>query len=54
MLERGVTLLGLAALDARADPHYDRRLAAQLVAMGAQVGAMTPGELAAWVASKVK
>jgi len=54
LLESGVTLLGLAALDARANPTYDRDLAAKLVRMGAHVGAMTPGELAAWVAEKVK
>ncbi len=54
MLESGVTLLGLAALDEKANPTYDHDLAARLVQMGAQVGAMTPGELAAWVAEKVK
>lgn len=54
MLESGVTLLGLAALDERADPAYDKGLAEKLVAMGAHVGAMTPGELAEWVAQKVR
>jgi len=54
LLESGVTLLGLAALDERADPNYDRALAGKLVTMGAHVGAMTPGELAEWVATKVK
>ena len=54
LLESGVTLLGLAALDERADPNYDRALAERLVAMGAHVAAMTPGELADWVAQKVR
>jgi Mg-chelatase subunit ChlD len=54
MMESGVTLLGLAALDERANPTYDHELAARLVQMGAHVGAMTPGELAAWVAEKVQ
>ncbi|MBY0523272.1 MAG: VWA domain-containing protein [Gemmataceae bacterium] len=54
LLESGVTLLGLAALDERAEPTYDRDLAGRLVAMGAHVGAMTPGELAEWVAQKVR
>lgn len=54
LLESGVTLLGLAALDERADPNYDREIAAQFVKMGAHVAAMTPGELAAWVAEKVR
>jgi Mg-chelatase subunit ChlD len=54
LLESGVTLLGLAALDDRAEPNYDRAMAERLVAMGAHVGAMTPGELAEWVAQKVR
>lgn len=54
LLESGVTLLGLAALDDRADPNYDRALAGRFVAMGAHVGAMTPGELAEWVAQRVR
>jgi Mg-chelatase subunit ChlD len=54
LVESGVHLLGLAALDEQANPNYDRDLAQQIVNLGAQVGAMTPGELAAWVAEKVK
>jgi Mg-chelatase subunit ChlD len=54
LLESGVTLLGLAALDDRAEPNYDRAMAERFVAMGAHVGAMTPGELAEWVAQKVR
>lgn len=50
----GVTLLGLAALDERAEPVYDRAVAERLVALGAHVAAMTPGELAEWVAQKVR
>ena len=49
----GVTLLGLAALDDRAEPHYDRAVAGRMVELGAHVAAMTPGELAEWVAQKV-
>ena len=52
--EGGTTLLGLAALDDTANPTYDRELAQRMVNLGAHVGAMTPGELAAWVAEKVK
>lgn len=54
LLESGVTLLGLAALDEQAVPNYDRELAARLVALGAHIGAMTPGELAEWVARIVR
>ncbi len=51
---QGTHLLGLAALDSNADPHYDRSVAAQIVALGGHVAAMTPGELAHWVAEKVR
>jgi Mg-chelatase subunit ChlD len=47
-------VLGLAALDAEANPSYDRDMAQRLVAAGAEVGAMTPGELAGWLAQKIK
>jgi Mg-chelatase subunit ChlD len=54
LIESGVTLLGLAALDPDAHPNYNKPLAEQVVALGAHVGAMTPGELANWIADKVK
>ncbi len=54
LVESGVTLLGLAALDERAEPNYDRGTAERMVALGAHVAAMTPGELAEWVAQKVR
>lgn len=53
LIESGVTLLGLAALDDVAEPCYDRGTAEHLAALGAHVGAMTPGELADWVAQKI-
>ena len=54
LAESGVNLLGLAALDARAEPSYDRDLARRMVDLGAHVAAMTPGELAEWVAQKIR
>jgi Mg-chelatase subunit ChlD len=54
LIESGVTILGLAALDNRANPYYDRDLAERMAELGAHVGAMTPGELAEWVAKKVR
>ena len=51
---QGTIVLGLAALDEKADPAYDHALAARLVDAGAHVGAMTPGQLAAWLAEKLK
>lgn len=54
LCESGVNVLGLAALDSRAEPNYDKNLAQQLVNVGMHVAAMTPGELAEWVAKKVK
>lgn len=53
LCSQGTLFLGLAALDSEANPVFDRELAARLVGVGAQVGAMTPGELAAWIAEKV-
>ncbi|MEU1597000.1 VWA domain-containing protein [Streptomyces sp. NPDC005708] len=53
LVEQGATVLGLAALDEEADPVYDRGLAGRLAEAGAQVGAMTPGRLAEFVAEKV-
>ena len=54
LVESGVTLLGLAALDEQAEPAYDRDIAARMAALGAHMAAMTPGELADWVAEKVR
>ncbi len=54
LAESGVTLLGLAALDSRAEPNYDKSTASMLVELGFHVAAMTPGELAGWVAQKVR
>jgi Mg-chelatase subunit ChlD len=48
--EAGVRVLGLAALDARAEPAYDRQMAEQCVAAGAEVAALTPQRLAEWLA----
>jgi Mg-chelatase subunit ChlD len=53
LVEQGTHVLGLAALDEEANPSYDRDLAQRLADAGAHVGAMTPGELAEFVAEKV-
>lgn len=53
LTSQGTKVLGLAALDEQANPSFDRGLAQRLVDVGAQVGAMTPGELASWIAEKV-
>jgi Mg-chelatase subunit ChlD len=49
MREAGVRVLGLAALDEKAQPAYDRHTAEQCVAVGAEVAALTPGRLAEWL-----
>lgn len=54
MVESGVTFLGLAALDSRANPSYSTEMARELVDAGAHVAAMTPGELAMWIAERVR
>jgi Mg-chelatase subunit ChlD len=53
LAEQGTQVLGLAALDEDANPAYDRELAQRLADVGAHVGAMTPGELAAFVAERL-
>ena len=54
LCSQGTTVLGLAALDEKANPCYDRDLARRLVEVGAHVGAMTPGELVGFIAEKVR
>ncbi|GLY92805.1 VWA domain-containing protein [Actinoplanes sp. NBRC 103695] len=53
MVDQGTRVLGLAALDEQANPSFDRDMAQSLADVGASVGAMTPGELAAFVAEQV-
>jgi Mg-chelatase subunit ChlD len=53
LAEQGTKVLCLAALDEDADPAYDRDMGQRLVDAGAAVGAMTPGQLAAFVAEQV-
>ncbi len=54
LCEGGTKVLGLAALDPDAVPDYDRGTAQRLAEVGAHVGAMTPGQLAAFIAEKVR
>ncbi|XVS66457.1 VWA domain-containing protein [Actinosynnema sp. CA-299493] len=53
LCEQGTHVLCLAALDDEANPAYDRALAQRLANVGAHVGAMTPGQLAEFVAEKL-
>ncbi|MCM2318505.1 MAG: VWA domain-containing protein [Pseudomonas sp.] len=50
----GVSVLALAALDRRGNPDYDRAMAAQLVARGVPVAAMTPDHLVDWLATTMQ
>jgi Mg-chelatase subunit ChlD len=54
LVDQGTTVLGLAALDAEANPAFDRAMANRIVAVGGHVGAMTPGELVNFIAEKVR
>jgi Mg-chelatase subunit ChlD len=49
LCESGVKVLGLAALDAVAQPAYDRNMAERCAAVGAEVAALTPQRLAEWL-----
>ena len=53
IIESGAKLVVLTALDMEANPNYDRHAAAVLADMGALVGAMTPEELAEFIAKVV-
>lgn len=50
LVEAGVTVMGLAALDDGAGPAYDRAMAERVVAAGMPVAAMTPKSFAQWAA----
>ena len=54
LCSQGTIVLGLAALDDQASPAFDRDCAQMLVEAGAHVAAMTPGQLAVWIAEKVR
>ncbi|MDO9568603.1 MAG: VWA domain-containing protein [Hydrogenophaga sp.] len=54
LVAQGTQVLGLAALDEQANPSYDRQLGARLVEAGAHIAAMTPGQLAGWLAEKIQ
>ncbi|WP_432989098.1 vWA domain-containing protein [Dactylosporangium sp. CA-233914] len=54
LVESGVTVLGCASLDDAGRPRYSVPVASQLVAAGMPVAALSPLELARWVAEKVK
>jgi Mg-chelatase subunit ChlD len=49
LCESRVRVIGLAALDAVAQPAYDRQMAERCVAAGAEVAALTPQRLAEWL-----
>ncbi len=53
IIESGAKLVVLTALDMEANPNYDRHAAAVLADIGALVGAMTPEELAEFIAKVV-
>jgi Mg-chelatase subunit ChlD len=54
LAESGAHLLGLAALDDRGQPAFNRGIAEQVAAAGMPVAALTPLELARWIGEKVR
>lgn len=54
LCDSGVKLLGLAALDDRGKPRYNAGTAAAAVDAGMPVAALTPLELARWVAERMR
>ncbi|MEV6065989.1 VWA domain-containing protein [Nocardia sp. NPDC052001] len=53
LVAEGVIMLGLAALDEQSDPAYDRETGQRLADVGVHMGAMTPGELAGFIAEAI-
>ncbi len=51
--EAGVVLMGLAALDQEAAGYYDVSMAEKLAALGMEIAALTPRQLATWLAGKI-
>ncbi len=49
LAEARVRLLGLAALDAQAQPTYDREVARRLAGLGMEIAALTPVHFAQWL-----
>lgn len=54
LVGQGTHVLGLCALDSNANAAYDRGMGQKLANLGAHMGAMTPGELAGFIAEKVR
>jgi Mg-chelatase subunit ChlD len=54
MREGGSAVWGLAALDEKAKPVYDKEMASRCVAAGAEVAALTPQRLAEWIGRILK
>jgi VWA domain-containing protein len=53
LIEQGCRFLALCALDEEAYPAFNHDMGERMATLGAHVGAMTPGELAAFVAEAV-
>ncbi|MCB1051383.1 MAG: VWA domain-containing protein [Acidobacteria bacterium] len=53
LVESGVTLLGLAALDGEAAPDFDQHIAGKLASLGMEITAATPKEFAQWLIQKM-
>jgi Mg-chelatase subunit ChlD len=54
LAESGAHLLGLAALDDRGQPDFNRAIATQVAAAGMPVAALSPLELARWIGERVR
>ncbi len=54
LVESGVKALGLAALDDKGAPRFDRGVAEQLVEAGMPIAALTPLGLAKWVGEQIR
>ncbi len=54
LIENGVKCITLTALDYNANPVYDRKIAERISSLGGDVAAMTPDQLANWIAKIIE
>ena len=53
LIEEQVTVIGITALDNECVPYFDENIVDMLTSLGMPIGAMTPDQLASWLAENI-
>ena len=53
LIEEQVTVIGITALDNECVPYFDENIVDMLTSLGMPIGAMTPAQLASWLAENI-